>query len=359
MLCPKGRAGSSPALGTKTWVPDLRKRGAGTFVVMACPPVVHIRRWFRPSERRQGAPWRASESGRVAARRVGRGGERRPRRRAHRRLHGDLTTTMRAIAAALSRRRRTLPATPGCHPQAGAGGAATGERDRQPLARGQAGVYDHGPGAGELCRSPVSARIAAAPTGDDPTMEQARSVSSSWPRTATPRTSVSASLDFASSRSDGPRESFERPGRCAITPAGSDRAANRRRTILRHAQTLPRAVTSFRTACSSRATPRPRRRSGTATWLPRGRPTTHTRAGRGPAGCCAQVLFKKVRAARSEVPQALRSGRMNRHPGPVGQNRSFASQRARSATVTATLGCGRILTVRGCRRGPCRWLRDW
>src|SRR3954447_7384114 len=61
MLCPKGRAGSSPALGTKTWVRDLRRRGAGTFVVPACPPVVHIGRGFRPPERRQGAPWRASE----------------------------------------------------------------------------------------------------------------------------------------------------------------------------------------------------------------------------------------------------------------------------------------------------------
>src|SRR4051812_49194789 len=38
MLCPKGRAGSSPALGTKTWVPDLRKRGAGTLVVVSRPP---------------------------------------------------------------------------------------------------------------------------------------------------------------------------------------------------------------------------------------------------------------------------------------------------------------------------------
>src|SRR4051812_5175041 len=74
MLCPKGRAGSSPALGTKTWVPDLRKRGAGTLVVLSRPPVVHIRRWFRPPERRQGAPWRASEDGRVAARPGGRCG---------------------------------------------------------------------------------------------------------------------------------------------------------------------------------------------------------------------------------------------------------------------------------------------
>src|SRR3954468_20501156 len=42
MLCPKGRAGSSPALGTKTWVPDLRNAEQGP---LSCPlpAVVHCR----------------------------------------------------------------------------------------------------------------------------------------------------------------------------------------------------------------------------------------------------------------------------------------------------------------------------
>ena len=111
---------------------------------------------------------------------------------------------------------------PDGQPQAGASLAGqpgpAGERAGQFLPRRQAGVLDQRPSSGEPPESPVSARIAAAPTADRPVIEVTREVSPSSSTTPVIRCSASASRDLMSGQSSSSNcTRTGTPGRCAIT----------------------------------------------------------------------------------------------------------------------------------------------
>ena len=205
-------------------------------------------------------------------------------------------------------------------------------------------------------RSPVSARIAAAPTGDRPSMELARSVRPSWSRAATIRSSTSTWLARAVSQSVRiqPIRS-NAPSRCASTPAGSVSAAHSLRTIRRQGLVRPRRTTSPGPPCrtgpaepagagevAAVAGHQHGHRSDPGVRLERllrlspTRPATRTRAGRGPA-------------ARTEC--AHRAAAPGAHPGAAAGPRSHRPVRAGSSATGRSAG----------RSGPhpchrsCRW----
>jgi len=108
------------------------------------------------------------------------------------------------------------------------------------VARAQPGVLDQGQRVVNRAGSPVSARIAAAPVTVSPPIVVTSSVSPRSSRTAAIRVSVSASRARVSRQSPSARCARSRaPGRCAVTPAGSDNAANTARMIRRQGRIPP------------------------------------------------------------------------------------------------------------------------
>lgn len=80
----------------------------------------------------------------------------------------------------------------------------------------------------------------------------------SWSTTPVIRCSASASRALVSSQSSSSNcTRSSTPGRCAVTPAGSPRAANSPRTIRKQGFCLPPRVISRRTACPDLAAPSP------------------------------------------------------------------------------------------------------
>ena len=118
-------------------------------------------------------------------------------------------------------------------------------------------MFDHGPGGGEPGQVAGLGQDRGGPDRGQP-------VDAAWPARSAParpgrRPSGSRCRPAWSWR--GPSPSITQAirsnaaGRCARTPAGSVRAANRRRTIRRQGRCPPRRVTSLRTARSNRAGP--------------------------------------------------------------------------------------------------------